>query len=148
MTLPTADTTPRSGDRTPLSNTHFEVAFDGLPPLGFAGVEGIETALEGVPGNLTGAASGRVRERPTTLLLTRAATGSRELWEWYAQARQGRNPRRNGLITIFDADGAAILRITLRGAQPTRWRLGRLDALQPGLLTEEIGLHVEAIELS
>ena len=90
---------------------------------------------------------GAFRERPATLLLTRAATGGKELWDWCELIRQGRNARRDGAVVILNEDGTPALRITLNRAQPTRWRLGRLDALQPGLLVEEIELSVESIDL-
>lgn len=134
----------------PLPNTSFDVAFDGLARLGFSSVEGIEAALEApVPEPAARRTTPAPRkERPATLVLRRGATGGKELWDWYAAVRQGRDARRNGTIVIRSTAGRPVLRIALSNAQPCRWRLGRLDALQPEVLVEEIELIVETLDLA
>jgi phage tail-like protein len=133
-----------------LLNTRFDVAFDDLPALGFCSVEGIEAALEtlgsGTPKEESGPAG--TKERPAKLVLRRGVTGNRDLWEWYAAARDGSDMRRNGKIVILDAGGQPVLQVALRNARPVRWRLSRLDALQPEVLVEEVELFVEILELA
>jgi phage tail-like protein len=136
----------RPAGATPLLNTHFEVIFDGLPALGFCSVEGIEAVVEE---NVSASTrKGSVKERPARLVLQRAATGSRDLWEWYAAARDGNDVRRSGRIAIRDPGGeGVILQVSLQDARPVRWCLSRLDALQPEVLVEEIELLVDTIDL-
>jgi phage tail-like protein len=137
-------------DAIPLLNTCFDVTFDGLPPMGFCSVEGIEAAFEAQTpvSPKEGATSGSRRERGATLVLRRGATGSKVLWNWYVAARSGSNARRDGAITVRNAAGQPILQVSLRNALPYRWRLGRLDALQAEVLLEEIELIVETLALA
>jgi phage tail-like protein len=150
MTTLDAASADRQEGRLALPNSSFDVIFDDLPRLGFCSVEGIEAALE-TPGpspSAAGIGAAKRKERPATLVFRRAATGGRELWDWYAAARQGRVVRHDGQVIIRDAAGQPVLRITLRNPQPSRWRLGRLDALQPGILIEELELTVETLNVT
>ncbi len=135
----------RREDTTPLLKTSFDVTFEGLPPVEFSSVEGIEAALE-APLPISSAV-GPQKERGATLALRRGATGSRVLWEWYAASRSGGDAQRNGVITVRNATGEPVLRVSVANARPCRWRLGRLDALQTDVLLEEIELIVESLTL-
>lgn len=130
----------------PILNSNFEVVLDGLPALGFFSVEGVEAAFEPLsPGSPK---EGRGDERPARLVLRRGVTGGRDLWEWYAAARDGNDVRRSGRIAIRDPGGeGVILQVSLQDARPVRWCLSRLDALQPEVLVEEIELLVDTIDL-
>jgi len=71
---------------------------------------------------------------------------SRELWEWFESAVQGRVERKNVSILMLDSDGVAeVLRWDLINAWPSEWRGAPLDALGTQIAIEDLTLVFETL---
>jgi len=71
---------------------------------------------------------------------------SRELWEWFESAVQGRVERKNVSILMLDSDGVAeVLRWDLINAWPSEWRGAPLNALGTQIAIEDLTLVFETL---
>src|SRR5262245_15767456 len=72
---------------------------------------------------------------------------SRELWEWFESAVQGRVDRKNVSILMLDSDGVAeVLRWDLINAWPSEWRGAPLDAMGTQVAIEDLTLVFETLQ--
>ncbi len=72
---------------------------------------------------------------------------SRELWDWFTSAVQGRVDRKNVSILMLDSDGVAeVLRWDLINAWPSEWRGAPLDAMGTQVAIEDLTLVFETLQ--
>ncbi|HKW97495.1 MAG TPA: phage tail protein [Bryobacteraceae bacterium] len=83
------------------------------------------------------------REQLTRLVLRRAASTDRDLSEWWQQMAHGRPTPRNVAVILLDTRGQEPIRWNFVGAQPVRYSLSPLNAMEPALLMETIELEIE-----
>jgi phage tail-like protein len=74
-------------------------------------------------------------------------TSSKELWDWFMQAVEGKVSRRNVSILILNPDDVTeALRWDLINAWPSEWRGAPLDALARDVAIESVTLVYESIQ--
>lgn len=73
-------------------------------------------------------------------------TQSRELWEWFMSAVQGRVQRKNISILMLDSEGVGeVMRWDLLGAWPSAWRGAALDAMSREVAVETLTLVYDSL---
>jgi hypothetical protein len=83
-------------------------------------------------------------DRFETVVLRRALTRSRELYEWRRRIVDGKRDLRTVTISQLDAAGGKVVNSwRLVGAWPRRWSGPAFDAAQAGLAYEELELAFE-----
>jgi hypothetical protein len=115
----------------------FEVLI-GECEVGFAQVGRLtsETPLGGPPGE--------GRQLYATVVLRRALSTSRELFEWRRAVAAGSDDRRDVTIRQLAAPGGAVVNAwRLVGAWPCRWSGPELDAQRDDVAVEELELAFE-----
>lgn len=130
----------------PWSSFNFLVEIEGVPFAGFCRVDGLESIVEVIEPEGTkvkGVHKRPVHQRVGNIILQRAASAHRHMWEWHRAAAEGRDDRRDGTISVLGDDGEVVMRIRFEKAWPCRWKLTALDALRSGVLIEEIELVIE-----
>jgi phage tail-like protein len=81
------------------------------------------------------------QDRFETIVLRRALTTSRELYEWRRRIVEGRRDRRQVTISQLDAPGGTVVNEwRLEGAWPRRWSGPAFNAAETGLAYEELEL--------
>lgn len=115
----------------PLNSMRFRVEIDGLKAGEFFEVVFPEARIEAG------------REQLTRLVLRRAASTDRDLSEWWQQMAHGRPTPRNVAVILLDTRGQEPIRWNFVGAQPVRYSLSPLNAMEPALLMETIELEIE-----
>jgi phage tail-like protein len=74
-------------------------------------------------------------------------TASRELWDWFMTAVDGKVERKNVSILLLDSDGITeTLRWNLVNAWPSYWQGTRLDAMGHEAAIEELTIVYESLE--
>jgi phage tail-like protein len=74
-------------------------------------------------------------------------TDSRELWQWFKSAVNGKVERKNVTIALVDADGVAeVMTWDLINAWPSEWRGAPLDAKGREIAIETITLVYESLD--
>lgn len=74
-------------------------------------------------------------------------TESRELWDWFMAAVQGRVERKNISILMLDSRGVSeVMRWDCINAWPARWRGAALNALDHALAIETLTIVFETLE--
>ncbi|HEX9076623.1 MAG TPA: phage tail protein [Anaerolineae bacterium] len=74
-------------------------------------------------------------------------TSSRELWDWFMSAVNGKVQRKNVSILLLDSDGITeTMRWNLLDAWPARWKGTLLDAMGHEAAIEELCLAYEKFE--
>lgn len=129
-------TTVRIGSRsTPFGNMRFRVEIEGCPGVGAVGVVFPEARIDGDGQERRG-----VRYGP--LIVRRGLTPSRDWYEWWDAARQGRAPRRSVRIVLRDGDKADACGWLFEDALPVAYLLSPLDALgnEPVIETLELAI--------
>lgn len=139
-----------SRNQDPWPSFNFRVEIDGVPFTGFCRVDGLESMIDASEHD--GATAKGERKRPRrrrvgNIVVQRAASADRHLWEWHQAAVEGRDDRRNGTVSVLGEDGEVAMSIRFEGAWACRWKLTTLDALRSGVLIEEIELAVENLWL-
>ena len=128
-----------SPDLEPLLGTsHFRVRI-GRREIGFCEVGRLtsETDLT-VPGE--------PRDRFETVVLRRALSRSRELYEWRRRVAEGRRDRRPVTISLLEGAGGAVVNAwRLERAWPIRWSGPAFNAAETGLAYEELELAFDDI---
>jgi phage tail-like protein len=117
-----------------LGTSHFQVLI-GREELGFSEVTRLTSAtdLEAPPGAR--------RHYYETVVLRRALTGSRELFEWRQRIAAGERDRRSVTIRQLSGPGGRPVNAwRLVRAWPCRWSGPSFDALQTAVAYEEIEL--------
>lgn len=118
----------------PALGTRFLVEIDGLQAADFLEVLFPEATL----------AAGR--EQLTHLVLRRAAGTDRELADWWKQSAAGKPAPRNISVALLDGRGRPQVRWNFSKAQPVRYTVSALNALEPAVVLETMELAVESFE--
>ncbi|NND01367.1 MAG: phage tail protein [Acidimicrobiia bacterium] len=141
-----AEAKSQSRKQDPWPSFNFRVEIDGVPFTGFCRVDGLESTIDvsehdGAPAK--GKPKRPRRRQVGSIVVQRAASAYRHLWDWHQAAVEGRDDRRAGKVSVLGEDGKVVMTIGFEGAWPCRWKLTTLDALRSGVLIEEIELAVE-----
>ena len=116
-----------------LGTSHFRVRI-GRRELGFSEVSRLTSETD-----LT--FPEEPRDRFETVVLRRALTRSRELYDWRRRIAEGVADRRTVTISQLDAPGGRVVNAwRLEGAWPCRWSGPAFDAAEGGLAYEELEL--------
>jgi phage tail-like protein len=119
----------------PLLATHCFRVFVRRRELGFASVSGLTSLTE------LEAPDGEHRHRFEPVVLRRALSDSRELYEWRRRIAAGRSDKRPVTIEQLVRPGGPVVNAwRLVDAWPVRWSGPSFDALQPGIAWEELEL--------
>src|SRR5215472_1944881 len=116
----------------PVTASRFRVEIDGLVARDFVEVLFPEAAMTAG------------HQQLTTLVLRRGASADAELADWWKQAAAGTSAPRNLSVFVIDASGAPQIRWNFTRAEPVRYTLSGLNALEPAVLVETIELQVES----
>jgi phage tail-like protein len=117
-----------------LGTSHFRVRI-GRREIGFCQVGRLTSETD-----LT-EPSAQPRHRLETIVLRRALTRSRELYDWRRRIVEGVEDRRPVTISQLDAPAGEIVNSwRLVGAWPCRWSGPAFDAAETGLAYEELEL--------
>jgi phage tail-like protein len=74
-------------------------------------------------------------------------TASRELWDWFMSAVQGRVQRKNVSIAMLNSEGTLeVLRWNLMNCWPMEWRGAPLDAMGNDVAIETLVLVFDSLE--
>lgn len=123
------------GDGPLASAANFRVFIDG-GEVGFSRVSGL--ASEDAD-----AASARERR----VVLRRAVTGDRQLYEWRERHAAGRGDAREVVIEVWTADySEPVASWALVDAYPVRWTGPVLDAVVGGVAVEELEVSYSRLE--
>ena len=132
-----------------IGSCKFKVEISGIDAGRFTSVDGIEATTEVI--SFTDGDDMLIRKRPgrtnySNLILRKGYIGSMALWDWFNQATQGNYDRKNISIILLDEAGNDIIRYNIYGAWPCRWKSFVLDAIEPGVMVEEIEIAIEKVE--
>lgn len=84
--------------------------------------------------------------RLETVVLRRALSGSRELFDWRRKVAGGRDDRRTVTIQLLaSAGGEPVVSWRLEGARPVRWSGPSLDAAGNEIAMEELELAYDEL---
>lgn len=81
------------------------------------------------------------RPKSGTVTLTRALTEDTQFADWVKEAAEGKLPRANGSVIVYDTMLSPILRYTLVDCQPGALEVGTLKAGDTSVVTEKLTLH-------
>ncbi|MGW4643711.1 phage tail protein [Sphaerisporangium sp. NPDC004334] len=89
------------------------------------------------------------RPKPGEMTLTRALTSDDGFDTWMKEARSVRagDARKNGVITVFDVEGAPIKRYNLAGVWPKSLEITSLRSGDTSVLTEKLVVTYEQMEV-
>lgn len=118
----------------PLTGARFLVQIDGLTPTDFLEVHLPEATV----------AAGR--EQLTHLVLRRGAGIDRELFDWWRQSALGKPVPRRLSVVLLNLQGQPQVRWYFTGAQPVRYAVTALNAVEPAVVVETMELAVESFE--
>ncbi|MFC4101930.1 phage tail protein [Paenibacillus xanthanilyticus] len=122
----------------------FWVELDGMLVGGFSEVTGLSAEIE-TEEFREGGVNGYVHRIPRSvkyspIILKRGMSQSSELWDWYAQAMNGRIVRKSGSVILQQLDGDEMCRWNFFEAYPVRWSGPDLNASQSDIAVETIEL--------
>ena len=81
------------------------------------------------------------RPKSGTVTLTRALTEDSQFADWVKEAADGKLPRANGSVIVYDTMMAPIFRYTLVDCQPSALEVGPLKAGDTSVTTEKLTVH-------
>jgi phage tail-like protein len=81
------------------------------------------------------------KEKPSPVNLTRAVTEDTQFADWVKEAAEGKLPRANGSVIVYDTMLNPIVRYTLIDCQPSALEIGTLKAGDTSVTTEKLTLH-------
>lgn len=154
--------------RPPYRRHRFAVAVDGLPPLGFTEVDGLEVSVRSrrdtgrdtqedgtEQGRLSGlrdavdqfvAAAGLNRDASSPNLELRRAVGDDlVLWDWLQDWVDGRTGPRTVTVSLLEETGEATVGWICEDTRPVEWTGPTLDADRPGVAMETLELAHDGI---
>ena len=85
------------------------------------------------------------RPKSGTVTLTRALTEDTQFAEWVKEAAEGKMPRSNGSVIVYDTMLQPIVRYTLVDCQPSALEVGALKAGDTSVTTEKLTVHYTGI---
>ncbi|CAG7638827.1 hypothetical protein PAESOLCIP111_03981 [Paenibacillus solanacearum] len=122
----------------------FRVELDGMLVAGFSEVSGLTavTELQEVPEGGLNQYVHRlpVRTKLEPIVLKRGMTLTNELWNWYADVREGRIVRKSGAIILYNEYDLEFRRWNFYDAYPTKWSGPELNASSSDIAVEAIEL--------
>jgi phage tail-like protein len=87
------------------------------------------------------------RQKAGTVVVTRAVTEDMQFADWVKEAGEGKLPRTNGSVIVYDTMMAPIMRYTLHDCQPASLEIGTLKAGDTNVTTEKLTLHHTGIDI-
>jgi phage tail-like protein len=81
------------------------------------------------------------RPKAGTVTITRALTEDTQFADWVKEASEGKLPRTNGSVIVYDTMLAPIMRYSLMDCQPSTLEVGTLKAGDAAVTTEKLTLH-------
>ena len=81
------------------------------------------------------------RAKAGTVTITRALTEDTQFADWVKEAAEGKLPRTNGSVIVYDTMMSPIMRYNLLDCQPASLEIGTLKAADTSVTTEKITLH-------
>lgn len=121
------------------------------PAAGFSEAGGLEMNLE-VEEYKEGGVNDRVRQFATRMSyshirLKRGMALSDELWEWIYAFVEGRGERKDGAVTLMDAEHKPVKAWEFIRGLPVKWSGPSLDANQSQVAFEELEIAHEGLRL-
>jgi phage tail-like protein len=87
------------------------------------------------------------RAKAGTVTLTRALTEDTQFADWVKEAGEGKMPRTNGSVIVYDTMMSPIMRYSLIDCQPSSLEIGTLKAADTNVTTEKITLHHTGLQV-
>jgi phage tail-like protein len=81
------------------------------------------------------------RPKAGTVTITRALTEDTQFADWVKEAAEGKLPRTNGSVIVYDTMMSPIMRYSLIDCQPASLEIGTLKAGDTNVTTEKLTLH-------
>ena len=88
-----------------------------------------------------------VKAKSGTVTVSRALTEDTTFADWVNESAEGKLPRSNAEIVVYDTMLAPIMRYTLADCQPSAIEIGTLKAGDPSVVTEKLTLHHVGIKI-
>lgn len=130
----------------------FRVTIDGQQTGHFRSVSGLKSETE-VVDYQEGGVTGVIRKlagvtRYSNIRLTRAFTGDRSLYDWFATIQKPNPIKVDGRITLFDRQGMRVASWTFTNGFPVKWELSELDASKNEVAIETLEIAHEGLTFS
>ncbi len=143
---------PKASRNDPYLRFNFLVEIDGIPPVAFKSVSGLDSETEVVEyrtGNMSGPSSLKLPSlhKFSNITLKRGMTRDLSLWQWYKTVLEGQTDRRNGVIMLLDESLRPVLRWEFRDGWICKWEGPDLDASANEVAIESIEITHEGLEL-
>lgn len=81
------------------------------------------------------------RPKAGQVTITRALTEDTQFADWVKEAQEGKMPRTNGSVIVYDTMMQPIMRYSLLDCQPATLEIGTLKAGDTNVTTEKLTLH-------
>lgn len=81
------------------------------------------------------------RPKAGTVTITRALTEDTQFADWVKEAGEGKMPRTNGSVIVYDTMMTPMMRYSLIDCQPASLEIGTLKAGDTNVTTEKLTLH-------
>lgn len=81
------------------------------------------------------------RPKAGQVTITRALTEDTQFADWVKEAQEGKMPRTNGSVIVYDTLMQPIMRYSLLDCQPATLEIGTLKAGDTNVTTEKLTLH-------
>jgi phage tail-like protein len=81
------------------------------------------------------------RPKAGTVTITRALTEDTQFADWVREAQEGKMPRTNGSVIVYDTLMQPIMRYSLLDCQPATLEIGTLKAGDTNVTTEKLTIH-------
>ena len=81
------------------------------------------------------------RPKSGSVTITRALTEDTQFADWVKEAQEGKMPRTNGSVIVYDTMMQPIMRYSLLDCQPATLEIGTLKAGDTNVTTEKLTLH-------
>jgi len=138
--------------KEPFPAYYFEVEIVGQPTAHFRSVSGLKIETE-VVDYQEGGATGGIRKlagdtRFANLRLSRAFTGDRTLFDWYASIQKPQPVKVDGRITMFDRQGTRVALWEFTNGFPVKWEGPEFDASKNEVAIETIEIAHEGLTMS
>jgi phage tail-like protein len=87
------------------------------------------------------------RAKSGTVTVTRALSEDTQFADWVKEAAEGKMPRTNGSVIVYDTMMSPIMRYSLLDCQPAVLEIGTLKAGDTNVTTEKLTLHHTGIQV-
>ena len=138
--------------KDPLPAFYFEVEITGQKTAFFRSVSGLKIETEVIEFQ-EGGDTGTIRKlagvtRYANIRLTRAFTGDRSLYDWFATTQKPNPIKVDGRITMFDRHGTRVAAWKFSNGFPAKWEGPEFDASANEVAIETIEIAHEGLVLS